>query len=105
MKKLNLIKIFTVVTLPVFLLIISCFFLSENTEAESRGDKIDDVVAYESVLICRGDTLWSIAKDRLKDPTNAEIQEYVEEIVSVNHISSSQIHAGNYILIPKYDTF
>ncbi|MCM1244217.1 MAG: LysM peptidoglycan-binding domain-containing protein [Roseburia sp.] len=105
MRKLNLIKIFTVIVLPVFLLAISCFFLSKNTEAESRGDKVDDVVAYESVLICKGDTLWSLASERLDEPTNAEIQSYIEEIVSINHMSSSQIHTGNYILIPRYDTF
>lgn len=74
-------------------------------EAESRGDKVDDVIAYESVLICRGDTLWSIAKERLEEPTNAEIQNYIDEIVSINNMSSSQIHTGNYILIPRYDTF
>lgn len=104
MRKLGLIKLFTVIALPVFLLVISCLFLSKNTEAESRGDKVDDVVSYESVLICKGDTLWSIASERLEEPTNAEIQNYIDEIVSINNMSSSQIHTGNYILIPRYDT-
>lgn len=104
MKKIDLIKIFTVVALPVLLLCLSCLLLSENTEAESRKDKVDDVIAYESVLICKGDTLWSLAKERLEEPTDAEIEQYIEEILSINNMTSSQIHTGNYILIPRYSS-
>lgn len=76
--------------------------LCAKAHAESTGDRVDDVVSYESVLVCQGNSLWSIAKEHLNEPTNAEIQAYVEEIISLNNLSSHKIHAGNYILIPTY---
>lgn len=104
MKKICMCKYFIMIIVPVFILL-CCVFICKDSEAESTGDKIDDVVAYESVLVCKGDTLWSIAEANLDQPTKAEICAYVEEIAAINSISSANIHAGNYILIPKYKTF
>lgn len=71
--------------------------------AEGASEPADAVVSYESVLICRGDSLWSIAEANLEHATNAEIRAYVDEIILLNNISSTCIHAGNYLLIPKYN--
>lgn len=101
MKNMNYKKVFVCLILP-FLVLVCCVAFCKNTEAESRGDKVDDVAAYESVLICKGDTLWSIAEANLDRPTDAQIRDYVEEIVSLNNISNHQIHTGNYILVPRY---
>lgn len=101
MKKIGLNKWAVLILAPVFILI-CCMFICKDSEAESTGDKIDDVVAYESVLVCKGDTLWSIAEANLEQPTEAEISAFVDEIASVNRISSANIHAGNYILVPRY---
>ena len=104
LKKHCLSRYFILIAIPV-LIVFGCFIIHKNSEAESIGNKIDDVASYESVLICKGDTLWSIAEANLEQPTKAEIQAYVEEIAKINSISSTNIHAGNYILIPKYKNF
>lgn len=104
MRYMNYRKIFCCIVVPVIILI-CCVSFCINTNAETTGDRVDDVVSYESVLICKGDTLWSIAKANLQDPTDAEIQEYVDEIASINNISPTHIHTGNYILLPKYESF
>lgn len=103
MKKQIFHKITVYIALPAVILM-CCLFLSRNTEAESSTERVDDVVSYESVLICKGDTLWSIARASLEDPTNEEIQAFVEEIASLNRISSANIHAGHYLLVPKYSS-
>lgn len=98
---LNLNK--TVFYIAVPLIILTCIILFfTNIRAESTDKRVDDVVKYESVLICRGDSLWSIARANLNHPTNTEIRAYVDEIVSLNKLTCTKIHTGNYILIPKY---
>lgn len=93
----------TVFYIAVPLIILTCMILFfTDIHAESTGKRVDDVVRYESVLICRGDSLWSIARANLDHPTNTEIQSYVDEIISLNKLTCTKIHSGNYILIPKY---
>lgn len=101
MDKRNVRKSFFSVMLPVFVLV-CCISACQSSEAQSTGDRTDDVVAYESVLICRGDTLWTIAEANLDQPTEAEIREFVREIAELNDVSPAHIHAGNYLLIPRY---
>lgn len=87
----------------LFLVLTACaIFFCAKIHAEGKNERVDEVVSYQSVLVCRGNSLWSIAKEHLDEPTNAEIQAYVEEIISLNNLSSGHIHTGNYILIPTY---
>lgn len=84
------------------LILVSAMFVLSGINAEGAEESVDEVIGYESVLICHGDSVWSIAEANMKDPTNAQIRAYVDEIVSLNDITSSRIDAGNYILLPKY---
>lgn len=91
--------------ITAFFLLVACAgSLCTQIHAENAGNRVDDVVSYESVLVCQGSSLWSIAKEQLENPTNAEIQSYVQEIISLNNLVSTDIHAGNYIIVPKYET-
>ncbi|MCI8364641.1 MAG: LysM peptidoglycan-binding domain-containing protein [Eubacterium sp.] len=101
MNKRYIKKAFFLFLLPMFVLA-CCISASQLSEAQITGDRTDDVVAYESVLICRGDTLWTIAEANMDQPTEAEIREFVKEIAELNNISPAHIHAGNYLLIPRY---
>ncbi len=103
MKRKDIRKMVLLWVFPVFILMGCVCLNKQGSEAESRSNRVDDVISYESVLICRGDTLWSIARENLSNATNAEIQDYVEEIISLNRLSTTSIHTGNYILIPKYE--
>ena len=87
------------------LLLVSAMFVLSGISAEGAEEGVDEVIGYESVLICHGDSVWSIAEANMKDPTNAQIRAYVDEIVSLNDITSSRIDAGNYILLPKHRKF
>lgn len=101
MKKINYGKVFLCVIFPV-LVFVCCISFYKSIGAESKGNKVDDVVAYESVLVRKGDTLWSIAKENLDQPSDAEVRDYVNEIANINNISPTNIHAGNYVIVPRY---
>ena len=88
--------------LSVIIFACAIFFLTGIRAEGAEERAADEVIGYESVLVRCGDSLWSIAEANMMDPTNAQIQAYVEEIVSLNDITSSRIHAGKYILLPKH---
>lgn len=90
------------ISFSVLVLVACAICFCTKIDAENTGERVDDVISYESVLVCQGNTLWSIAREHLDQPTNADIQAYVQEIISLNNLSSCHIHSGNYILVPTY---
>ena len=56
---------------------------------------------YTSIQIESGDTLWAIASEYITDDY-ADMNEYIREVCSINHISEDEIHAGQYIVVPYY---
>jgi len=56
---------------------------------------------YTSIQIKNGDTLWSIAKKYITDDYN-NIQEYIDEVKSINQLGPDDIHSGQYLTIPYY---
>ncbi len=102
MRKIRYGRVFCFIVLPVLLVV--CFFaVQRNSSAEMVEGKIDDVIAYESVLVRKGDTLWSIAEANMNGASDAEICAYVDEIADLNDISPMYIKAGKYIIVPKYN--
>lgn len=58
---------------------------------------------YKSIEIKEGDTLWAIAKEYRGDDYNS-IYDYIDEVMSINGLTSDQIHAGQYLTVAYYDT-
>lgn len=56
---------------------------------------------YTSILIENGDTLWSLAQE-YADTHYADIQSYIEEVIFINHLDSTEILEGNYLILPYY---
>lgn len=90
--------IFVVVILCISLLILG----SSTYVAFAKSDnQREPVKQYISIQIQSGETLWSIASEYVKD-TNVSKEEYIAEVTSVNNLKDSQIHSGQYIIIPEY---
>lgn len=53
---------------------------------------------YKSIEIQPGDTLWGIAEQYMTNEYNS-IQEYIDELKEMNHLSSDQIHDSRYLMI------
>lgn len=61
----------------------------------SFGSSTDE---YVSVYVCKGDTLWSIARDYYEEN---DIRERIAEIKSVNQLKTSTIREGQELLLVK----
>ncbi len=58
---------------------------------------------YTSIQIQPGDTLNSIAEEYMTAEYEST-QEYVDEVISMNGLTSTTIHAGAYLTVPYYST-
>ena len=56
---------------------------------------------YTSVYINSGDTLWDIANTYCSVEYRNQ-QEYIDEVMRLNHLTSYDIHSGNYLILPYY---
>ncbi|HYL28113.1 MAG TPA: LysM peptidoglycan-binding domain-containing protein [Candidatus Nitrosotalea sp.] len=53
---------------------------------------------YASVTVQPGDSLWSIAASHTR--SNGDVQELVDRITDVNHLSGGNIQPGEHLRIP-----
>lgn len=84
----------------VFILVIICSILFGSIKAQAASSEVS-YKYYTSVQVQNGDTLWNIAKDYITDDYD-DMNAYLAEICSINHISDDNIHAGQYLTIPYY---
>ncbi|MCR5677432.1 MAG: LysM peptidoglycan-binding domain-containing protein [Agathobacter sp.] len=90
--------IFVVVILCISLLILGSSTYVAFAKADNQHEPVKQ---YISIQIQSGETLWSIASEYVKD-TNVSKEEYIAEVTSVNNLKDSQIHSGQYLIIPEY---
>lgn len=64
---------------------------------ETAGKKL----CVQTVKIERGDSIWALAKEYYTEDWG-DMRDFVEQIKKSNNLSSDEIHAGNYIVIPHY---
>ena len=90
--------------LLVVFIILGCFVVFQNINAKTTTTSKMTVSRYESVLVYEGDSVWSIAKDHLKNADEEQLTSYVEEIKEINNISQEgMIYAGRYLILPIYE--
>ncbi|SDB09562.1 LysM domain-containing protein [Pseudobutyrivibrio sp. YE44] len=80
----------------VCLTVISAFvFFSNRAEADNSKEVNTYYTSYE---VQPGDTLWTIA-DAFMTPERSDKSAFIDNIKKLNHLSSDDITAGNYIVI------
>lgn len=72
--------------------------------ARARKEEDTCYKYYTSVLVEQGDSLWSIAQENMT-PEYERIEEYIREVRSLNHLCGDHIHAGEYLILPKYHSY
>lgn len=90
----------SIVVVVCFVIIGSVLFGTIKAQAASAEPSYK---YYTSIQVEKGDTLWNIAGNYITDDY-ADIDTYIEEICSINHIADSNIHAGQYLTIPYYSS-
>jgi len=66
-----------------------------SVQSVSLGSTTEE---YVSVYVCKGDTLWSIAKDYYNE---TDVRNRVSEIKEINNLSNSSIREGQELLLIK----
>lgn len=56
---------------------------------------------FTSITIGEGDSLWTIAQANRTEEYDS-IEEYIDEVKSINHLEDDVITAGRHIVIPHY---
>lgn len=89
--------------LTVFMVIgilILCFILLNgmHTKASPAGTSYK---YYTNIRVEKGDTLWNIAEIYMTEEY-PDINTYIKEVCSINHIREDDIRCGQYITVPYY---
>ncbi len=84
----------------VVILIIFVILGIRNNSMEAQAS-VDGKYIYKSVMVDAGDSLWSIATEH-QDEYLGSVDEYIEEIMSINGLITEDINAGEYVIIPVY---
>lgn len=101
MKKNNAVIKILLFAIPV-ILFITCFMLFSNSKVSANTVGLSEVTKVESVLVKKGDTLSGIANEYAVRYSHVPVSDYLEQIKSLNALSSEHITAGSYILLPNY---
>lgn len=102
MKRLLNSHYLLLVTVPT-LLVAACFFLLFSRPVSADSGQTGVMKGYEAVLVRDGDTLSSLACSYASVKSHMSEKEYLEAVVSLNNISSSEyIRAGEYLLMPNF---
>lgn len=70
------------------------------TFAKSNG-KNEPVKEFVSIQIQTGDSLWTIAES-YTESYGVAINDYIDEVKSVNGLTSNDIQTGSFIIVPTY---
>lgn len=95
-RKIKLLGL-VILLVVIFLTII----FATKTATAKRDNNSYRIKQIASVEIKKGDTLWSIASTYISDEYK-DMNEYIEEIMISNRLSSDTVHAGSYIIVPYY---
>lgn len=94
-----------VIVASIISLIVLCVIfigvITEKTVASASTTKDEKCVM--SIRIDKGDTLWGIAKENITSHYES-IDEYIEEIMECNSLTSDIIHEGQFLIIPYYSS-
>lgn len=88
----------------ISLMLVLFFALSYHVLISQANTGMEDISYkyFTSVQIQAGDTLWSLA-DRYADEMHYASQEqYITEVMEINHLTDEAIYAGNYLIVPYY---
>ena len=86
-----------------FVLVITCsmMFFTVKTKAQN----LDEAVYYKyykSITVSRGDSLWIYAAEYADEDHYDSYQNYIDEVLQMNGLSSESIIAGQHLIVPYY---
>jgi len=90
--------------LGLFLIMLIIFFVSGTFSEASSADTEHRYKYYTNITVMQGDSLWDIAEEYISEDYES-IEEYIEEIESINNISAKDtLISGCNLIIPYYSS-
>lgn len=96
-ETLNMVCVLVALAITVLIL---CAVISGAARAQAAQTESPHKY-YTSVCIQQGDTLWTIA-GHYRTAEYRNMDAYIREICELNRIEASDIHYGQYIVVPYY---
>lgn len=80
------------------------FALSYHTILSHANSEIEDIAYkyFTSVQVEPGDTLWKLAEKYADQEHYASRDQYIAEVMAMNHLNDEVISAGSYLILPYY---
>lgn len=85
----------------LFVMIFALSVFSLSAKADST-EHANEYKYYISHRIEPGESLWTIAGEAMDSEHYDSVQDYIEEIKTVNQMSGDQIQSGNYLMLPYF---
>lgn len=86
-------------------LIISFSVALSGFRSNAQDDSVEaSYKYYKSIVISGNDTLWSIAEEHMDKEHYDSINDYINEVRSMNSLAGDSIHYGTHLIIPYYDS-
>lgn len=95
-------RLLMVILTIILVLILSLSYHAILSEANT-GDKEIKYKYYTSIEIQYGESLWSIAEEH-KGDDYASVNDYIHEVMKINHLKDDNVSAGQYLVIPYFST-
>lgn len=88
------------IMLTIFVFVVLICALINNITVAYADEAVEYEKSFISIEIENGDTLTSIAQSYAK--SEAEYEDYIAEVMSINNLKNDMIHDGCYLLVPVY---
>ena len=102
-RKRELHKNFLLTILTICFTITFAFSVNVILSDAKDTDKPIYYKYYSSVVVEKGDTLWSIAEEHMGTQYESTA-DYVKEVMQMNSLTNDHIIAGQHLVIPYYST-
>ena len=98
LKLVNPKRLFVSISIIIITVLGIIFFTNTNSFSHSE-------IAYKTVTVISGDTLWSIAlSEQQYNPyyANKDVRYIIEDIKSKNNLNTSNLYAGDVLSVPAF---
>ncbi len=91
-----------ITSILAFLVVVGVVFFVKSITS-SAVEEMDITYKYfKSYEIEQGDSLWSIAEEYIDYSFYDSKQEYIEEVMQINHLNSDIIVSGQCLVVPYF---
>lgn len=91
------------VVITVFLVAVLAFSYHAILSKASSGTDDIKFKYYTSIEVAYGESLWSIAEE-YEGEEYASTQDYIHEVMEINHLQEETLTAGQYLVVPYYSS-